>query len=170
MFKKDDIVVNKKGQVCKVIDILPDFDVGLGKNTYYVLIPYFNNGNETTKYYIPADKNDALRSALNEEEILKLIDSIPQIKTIWISNPKVRKTKFKELYNTGKPVEIFRLIKSFERKKRELEKSNKFLSFTDDNFLREIKSNIYSEISIALKIKASEVEGYIFDRLAKISS
>ena len=101
MFKKDDIVVNKKGQVCKVIDILPNFDVGLGKNTYYVLIPYFNNGNETTKYYIPADKNDALRSALNEEEILKLIDSIPQIKAIWISNPKVRKTKFKNFIILG---------------------------------------------------------------------
>ena len=33
MFKREDIVVNKKGQVCKVIDILDNYDVGLGKNT-----------------------------------------------------------------------------------------------------------------------------------------
>lgn len=165
MFKKEDIVVNKKGQVCKIIDILENFDVGLGENTYYVLTPYFNEKNDSIKYYIPADKTGIIRSALAKEEILSLIDSIPEIKEIWITNPKIRKTKFKELYDTGEPVEIFRLIKSFEKKKRELEKENKFLSFTDESFLREIKTNIYNEFSVALNIPSSEIENFIYDRL-----
>ena len=117
MFKREDIVVNKKGQVCKVIDILDNYDVGLGKNTYYVLVPYFNEKNDSIKYYIPADNKGIIRSALSKTEIIDLIDRLPQIKEIWITNPKIRKTKFRELYDSGNPVEIFRLIKSFEKKK-----------------------------------------------------
>ena len=96
MFKREDIVVNKKGQVCKVIDILDNYDVGLGKNTYYVLVPYFNEKNDSIKYYIPADNKGIIRSALSKTEIIDLIDRLPQIKEIWITNPKIRKTKFKQ--------------------------------------------------------------------------
>ncbi len=167
MFKKEEIVVNKKGQVCRIIDILDNFDVGLGKNTYYVLIPYFNEKNDSIKYYIPADKEGIIRSALTKEEIIKLIDALPEIKEIWITNPKIRKTKFKELYDTGDPIEIFRLIKSFEKKKKELEKENKFLSFTDESFLREIKTNIYNEFSVGLNIPCSEIEKFIVNHLGQ---
>ena len=167
MFKREDIVVNKKGQVCKVIDILDNYDVGLKKNTYYVLVPYFNEKNDSIKYYIPADSKGIIRSALSKSEIINLIDRLPQIKEIWITNPKVRKTKFRELYDSGNPVEIFRLIKSFEKKKKELEKENKFLSFTDESFLREIKTNIYNEFSVGLNITSNDVENFIFERLGK---
>ena len=78
-----------------------------------------------------------------------------------------RKTKFRELYDSGNPVEIFRLIKSFEKKKKELEKENKFLSFTDESFLREIKTNIYNEFSVGLNITSNDVENFIFERLGK---
>ena len=167
MFKREDIVVNKKGQVCKVIDILDNYDVGLGKNTYYVLVPYFNEKNDSIKYYIPADSKGIIRSALSKSEIINLIDRLPQIKEIWITNPKVRKTKFRELYDSGNPVEIFRLIKSFEKKKKELEKENKFLSFTDESFLREIKTNIYNEFSVGLNITSNDVENFILERLGQ---
>ena len=167
MFKREDIVVNKKGQVCKVIDILDNYDVGLGKNTYYVLVPYFNEKNDSIKYYIPTDNKGIIRSALSKTEIIDLIDRLPQIKEIWITNPKIRKTKFRELYDSGNPVEIFRLIKSFEKKKKELEKENKFLSFTDESFLREIKTNIYNEFSVGLNITSNDVENFISERLGK---
>lgn len=167
MFKREDIVVNKKGQVCKVIDILDNYDVGLGKNTYYVLVPFFNEKNDSIKYYIPADNKGIIRSALSKSEIIDLIDRLPQIKEIWITNPKIRKTKFRELYDSGNPVEIFRLIKSFEKKKKELEKENKFLSFTDESFLREIKTNIYNEFSVGLNITSNDVENFILERLGK---
>ena len=167
MFKREDIVVNKKGQVCKVIDILDNYDVGLGKNTYYVLVPYFNEKNDSIKYYIPADNKGIIRSALSKSEIIDLIDRLPQIKEIWITNPKIRKTKFRELYDSGNPVEIFRLIKSFEKKKKELEKENKFLSFTDESFLREIKTNIYNEFSVGLNITSNDIENFISERLGK---
>lgn len=167
MFNKEDIVVNKKGQVCKIVDVLYDYDVGLGKNNYYVLMPCFVKNNDKLKLYIPVDRSDnVLRSALSKEQIISLIDQIPSIKEIRITNPKLRKNKFRELYDTGNPIEIFRLIKSFEKKKRDLVKENKFLSFTDENFLKEIKTNIYNELSIGLNINVSEVEEFIRNRLS----
>ncbi len=165
MFKKEDIVINKKGQVCKIIDVLENYDVGLGPNTYYVLVPYFGNVDDSIKYYIPADKEGIIRSALKKNDIDSLIDKIPSIKEIWITNPKVRKTKFRELYDSGDPIEIFKLIKSFEKKKKDLARENKFLSFTDESFLREIKTNIYNEFSVGLNVDVTKIEEYISTRL-----
>ncbi len=165
MFNKDDLVINKKGQVCKIIDILFDYNVGMGKNDYYVLVPYSSLDNQVTKYFIPADRVGIIRAILTKKEILKLIDSIPTIEEIWITNPKIRKAKFRELYDKGGPTDTFRLIKSIESKKVELEKNNKVLSFTDENFLREIKNNIFQEMAIALKMDVSEIENFIKKRL-----
>lgn len=155
MFKKDDVVINKKGQVCKIIDVTK-INGGVGDRNYYVLISCFSNS--TDKSYIPCENESMLRKPIDKDEIEKILGKIKDIKPIWYVNPKIRKTEFKEMYDTGDPIKIFTLIKSFEAKKAELINEKKTLSFTDESFLKEIKRNLYNEFAVSLGKTPEEVE------------
>lgn len=163
MFKIGDKIVNRSGKVCEVIDI-EEADYGVGLKTYYVLSPCFTN-NDSLVLHTPVDQESTLRSVMNKKDVEELILSIPDIDVIWITNPKIRKTKFKELYTSGDPKEILRLIKSFVKKKDEFKSEKKTLSFTDENFLTEIKTNLYYEISLALDLSFDEVDNLISNKL-----
>lgn len=164
MFKKDEIVVNKKGQVCKIIDIVDNFDAGIGEKSYFILVPCFST-NSSIKFYVPCERENLLRYAISKEKIDNLIQKIPTLKPIWFTNPKLRRTKFKEMYDNGDPLDIFRIIISFEDKKKEFAHEGKTLSFTDENFLKEAKRNIYNEFAISLDISSDDVENYIQNKL-----
>ncbi|MBP5693981.1 MAG: hypothetical protein J6X03_00790, partial [Bacilli bacterium] len=100
-----------------------------------------------------------------KKQIKDLLSKIESIETVWYANPKVRKTEFKVLYSSGNPIEIFRLIKSFEKKKFEFKDEKKSLSFTDESFLKEIKRNMYNEIAVSLEKPIEEIESLIDGKL-----
>ena len=163
MYKVGQKIVNKSGKVCEIIAI-EEKDYGAGVKTYYVLQPCFSS-NESMKIFVPTEKEDTLRDVMSKEQIEDLLTKIEDIETIWYANPKVRKTEFKELYASGDPIEIFRLIKSFEKKKVEFKDEKKTLSFTDESFLKEIKRNIYNEIAVSLNKPIDEVENFIDSKI-----
>ncbi len=163
MYKVGGKIVNKNGKVCEIIAI-EEKDYGAGLKTYYVLQPCFSS-NESMKIFVPAEQEDGLREVMTKKQIKNLLSKIESIDTIWYANPKVRKTEFKELYSSGDPIEIFRLIKSFEKKKVEFKDEKKSLSFTDESFLKEIKRNIYNEIAVSLNKPIEEVEVMIDSKI-----
>ena len=163
MFKIGEKIVNRSGKVCEVVDI-EEADYGAGLKTYYVLSPCFTNNNSLV-LHTPVEQESTLRKVMNKDDVEQLILSIPDIEVIWITNPKIRKTKFKELYTSGEPKEILRLIKSFVKKKDEFKNDKKTLSFTDENFLTEIKTNLYYEISLALNLSFEQVDELISNKL-----
>lgn len=163
MFKIGDKIVNRSGKVCEIVNI-EEADYGVGMKTYYVLSPCFTN-NDSLVLHTPIEQESTLRKVMNKEEVETLISSIPSIDVIRITNPKIRKTKFKELYTSGEPKEILRLIKSFMKKKDEFKNDKKTLSFTDENFLTEIKTNLYYEISLALGLDFNQVDSLITNKL-----
>ena len=156
MFKVDDIVVNKKGQVCKMTEIAK-MDVGVGIKDYFVLEPCYDKNN-SLKFYIPIENGNYLRKALEKSEIIEIIKKMPTIEPIWFQNPKLRKIHFKELYDSGDPYNILILIKSFEKKRKDFINEKKTLSFTDESFLKEIKRNLFIEFSMGLNLSFNEVE------------
>ena len=163
MFKIGEKIVNRSGKVCEVVNI-EEADYGVGLKTYYVLSPCFTNNNSLI-LHTPVEQESTLRKVMNKDDVEQLILSIPDIEVIWITNPKIRKTKFKELYTSGEPKEILRLIKSFVKKKDEFKNDKKTLSFTDENFLTEIKTNLYYEISLALNLSFEQVDELISNKL-----
>jgi len=163
MYKVGEKIVNKSGKVCEIIAI-EEKDYGAGLKMYYVLQPCFSS-NESMKIFVPTDQEDNLREVMSKKQIKDLLTKIEHIETIRYTNPKVRKTEFKELYSSGDPVEIFRLIKSFEKKKIEFRDEKKSLSFTDESFLKEIKRNIYNEIAVSLNKPIDEIETLIDSKI-----
>ena len=163
MFNLNDIVVNKKGQVCKITDITK-MDVGVGVKDYFVLEPCYDKNN-SLKFYIPIENSNYLRKALSREEIEDIISRLSEIKPIWFQNPKLRRVQFKELYDSGDPINILILIKSFEVKRKEFLNDKKSLSFTDENFLKEIKRNLFIEFSLGLNLPYNDVETILAENL-----
>lgn len=160
-FKSGDVVINKKGQVCKIDEVLIDHDLGMGPSSYYVLSLYFEEPTNKSKYFVPVSNENLIRRPIEKEKIFEILKEVPNIQPIWHTNPKQRKTIFKEMYDTGDPIKTFILIKSFETKKEEFANEKKSLSFTDENFLKEIKKNLYNEFAVSLDIKVDEVEDFI---------
>ena len=73
--------------------------------------------------------------------------------------------QFKELYDSGDPINILILIKSFEVKRKEFLNDKKSLSFTDENFLKEIKRNLFIEFSLGLNLPYNDVETILAENL-----
>ena len=163
MYSVGEKIVNKSGKVCEIVAI-EEKDYGAGLKTYYVLQPYFSS-NESMKIFVPTEQENTLRTIMSKKQIKDLLSKIEGIETVWYSNPKVRKAEFKELYSSGNPIEILRLIKSFEKKKAEFKDDKKSLSFTDESFLKEIKRNIYNEIAVSLEKPIEEIESLIDAKL-----
>ena len=90
MFQVGDYVVYKK-EVCKVIEIRKNH---MNNMDYYILIPVFDN---SLKIDVPTNNRCGyLRRPLSKDEVLKIIDNIPNIKEIE-NNDRMIENTYKEL-------------------------------------------------------------------------
>ena len=127
MFNVDDIVSYGANGVCKIAAIEEKEVMGT-KNDYLVLEPV--NGGKLT-FYVPVDNENMLckmRKLLSEDEINKLIDSMPDEKLLWIGNERVRKERYRKILADGNHSELIRMIKAIHfEKKTEKKKARNFI-------------------------------------------
>ena len=87
MFKKGDFVVNTNNGICEIKDVVTMNMSGTDKE-YYLLVPI---NEQTAKVYVPVDlSTQRIRLAMNKDEALSLIESIPDIHETYIENEKER--------------------------------------------------------------------------------
>ena len=66
---------------------------------YYVLTPASQKGG---RIFTPVDSEKTpMRRILTKEEATHLIDKIPEIEELWITNEKLREDKYKECMRSG---------------------------------------------------------------------
>ena len=87
MFKKGEYIVCGNNGICKVTDVTTLNMAGTPKDrVYYILKPVYA---EASTVYIPVDNHKvALRAALTEKDVHKLIKKIPDLDLIWVENDK----------------------------------------------------------------------------------
>ena len=96
--------------VCKVTGIIERDLSSLGTRQYYILVPVYNTG---TKIYIPTDNGPAkMRELLTRDEVLELIDSIPECESVWVENDKERMAAFSSIVSRCDHHEMLCLIRS----------------------------------------------------------
>ena len=55
--------------------------------------------NKALEIYLPIDKQEAfIRKPLTKNAVLALINSIPHLEKVWISDAKTRKLMFEKIY------------------------------------------------------------------------
>ena len=96
MYKKGEYVIYGSSGVCQVGDVTTlDIDNVPKDREYYVLFPKNNGGT----IYVPVDvANTKMRKVITKEEAEQLIEKIPTIQPIEISNEKFLEESYKNVY------------------------------------------------------------------------
>lgn len=166
MFHVDDIVVYGINGVCKVVAIEEKNIMG-SKKDYCVLKPL--NDDKST-FYIPFENEklvSKMRKLLSEDEINKLIDSMPNEKALWINSERERKERYRKIIADGNHSDLIGMIKAIHFEKKGREEQGKKLHISDEKFLKEAEKVLYDEFQYVLNLSEKDVMSYIFSRLEK---
>ncbi len=166
MFKKGEYVVSGNRGVCVVEDITTLDISGVDRERkYYILKPVYVAGSTV---YVPVDTADStLRRVLSREEADRLIQGIPEIPLITISNDKLLEQEYRGCMRTNDCTEWIRIIKTiYLRKQKRLEAGRK-VTAVDAKYYRLAEDNLYGELAVSLQMPRCEVESYIAREIEK---
>ncbi len=129
MFKVNDYVVYNSTGVYKIMDITQEMHNDEYKD-YYVLQPVYAE-NLTIKTPINNPKL-SMRKIMTKEEVMALIDSIPETELIWINDDRERSKTFKAVLKTADSEQLVKLVRSIHFMKQERKEQGKKLSKVDE--------------------------------------
>lgn len=160
LYAVDDYVVYGIHGVCRITD-LQEQSVGEHRQMYYVLEPMDQFG---AKYMLPLDNPVVLakiRPLMTKEELEHLLYSSEVNKDCWVADENKRKQTYRELINGGDRAALIRMIGTLERHKQAQALAGRKFHLCDENFLKDAKKLIESEIALILGIEKHEVGTYI---------
>lgn len=153
MFKVNDYVVYKRN-VCKIKAI---------KDNLYVLTPI---DDESLIITISKD-NNSIRSIITKEESLNLINSIPSIDIIKVSD-KLIENEYKNLLNSGRLEDLVKIIKTTYLRNKDRIDNKKKIGEKDDNYFKKSEKLLYNELSISLKLSYTDTKNYIKESVEQL--
>ncbi len=167
MFEVGEYIVYGCKGVCQVEEITHIDIPGSNKDRlYYVLAPMDDRNG---KIYAPTDNEKvAMRKVITEKEARQLIEEMPQIEKIWVSNEKQRELKYKEALRTCDYRAWISIIKTLYFRKKERIAQGKKITSLDERYLKAAENELYSELSLTLGIPRGEMEQLICKRLEKV--
>ncbi len=163
MFENGEYVVYGSGEVCRVEEKVTRCFDGVNKNEYYKLVPveYKNSA-----YYVPVKSAEGeIRRILTKEEILEIIDGIPQAEAVWYNDKNERKGYFESVLRSDDFMGLIGIIKSVYEERERRAGSGKRPIAADEKAFNAAEHIIHGEFAFVLGIKESEVGSFIKERL-----
>lgn len=164
LFNSGELVVYGAKGVCRVLEIckLPELSSDPERN-FYKLEPMFVKG---SVIYTPTDnENVVMRRVISKDTAMNLIDDIPNIDTIKINDNKMREAALHDSVSKCDCRELVKVIKTLYQRKKTREAVGKKQTSVDEKYLNMAENNLYSELSIPLKISRDKIEDFITDRI-----
>lgn len=132
---------------------------------YFKLVPV---DSKTSAYFVPnnemADKK--MRELMTKEEVLALIDEMPDIKQDWLDNKNERRVMFNSILKSDDYRQLIGMIKSICLNKEEKESIGKTLTASDDKAMKKAEEIMYKEFATVLEIPYEDVQQYVNDRIS----
>lgn len=167
MFEKGEYVVCGGKGVCLVEDIATLDISGVDRERkYYILKPLYVTGSTV---YLPVDAaKESIRRILSREEANELIQVIPQIPLIAITNEKLLEQEYRTGIRSNRCEEWVRILKTVCARKRKRIEAGRKVTAMDAKYFRLAEDNLYGELSVSLGVPRKEVAEllYIVDELA----
>jgi len=167
MFQVNDVIIYGAQGVCKIADV-EEKSVGGKKKTYFVLKPVDDKG---ATIFAPTDNEivlNKMRRLLTENEIHKLIDSMPDKDAVWVENENERKELYRNILAKGDHQELIKMIKAIYAHKTQREAEGKRLHMSDERFFKDAEQILYTEFQYVLGLGSKdELMKYIFGRIEK---
>lgn len=160
MFEKGEYIIYGRSGICKIEDITCLNISGADqKRLYYVLAPLNIKGN---RVYFPVDKKDAnARKVITEQEAWALLDEIPDIQEISVSNEKLREESYKQALNSCDYRQWVAVIKTLYQRKRVRSSQGKKMAATDERYLKMTEDALYGELAFVMGKNKAEMEPFI---------
>lgn len=134
---------------------------------YYVLEPLDQPG---SKYYVPINNQIAvskLRPLLSAEKLEELLNSPHCVDVTWIPDENQRKNKYRELINGGDRGALLGMIYLLHNHKISQLAAGRKFHLCDENFLKDAKKLLSSEICLVLGVPKQDVSAYIDSKIMK---
>jgi len=160
MFQKGEYIVYGNSGVCEVTEVGPMNMAGGKKGKlYYTLLPVYSSG---SRIYTPVDNEKiAMRNILSKEEAMKLIDDIPEIEPLWVSDERKREELYSQRMKTCNFVEWVKVIKTLYLRRKSRLEGGKKLASVDERYLKMAEDSLYGELAIVFDMKKDEVQPFI---------
>lgn len=169
MFEIGQVVTYATSGVCR-IEARETRRVGGQDWDYYILKPLYN---PSMTICVPAQNPQLLarmRPALEREETLRLIRTLPAATPYHDLDPETRKARYVEALQSGDQTALARMLRSLYEVKKSRQAMGKQLSSYEENAMREAENMLHTEFAHALGIAPREVADYIRDMLEGQSS
>jgi len=164
MFSKNDYVIYGSMSVCKILDIVEEENIYIGRKSYYVIQPVYSDKNTIIK--VPTDSKKLLmRHLLSEKEVLSIIKSIPNLDIFEIENDRQRSEHFKSLIKNNECEGLAQLVKSINLIEQEKLSIGKKISKTEEDFKKTAEKLIDEEFATVLNIPVQEVPSFILNNI-----
>lgn len=160
MFEVGEYVVCGNKGVC-VVEKITTLDIaGVDKERqYYILKPKYQTGSTV---YVPVDsQKDSMRRVIRREEAQKLIDAIPDVPLLMITNEKLSEQTYRECLKSGNCEEWVRIIKTIWLRKQERLQAGRKVTAVDARYFHMAEESLYGELAVALDLSRDEVAEYI---------
>lgn len=160
MFQKNDYVMYESTGVCRVQNIdCPDFAKKENRQ-YYFLKPLHSPCDQV---FVPVDHAPGIRmrKILTKEEANTLIEKIPEIEIVWVSDDKSREEAYKQALKSFDCYEWVKIIKTLYLKIDERRQDGKKPIQMDEKYMGMAEDYLHGELSVALGIPVEQVRSYI---------
>ena len=171
MFAVGDKVVHSDYGICRVVRMGPRRFPGQETRDYYEITPLADDGYGTT-FFTAVDHGGKLREPLSREQILEMIDAMPDIDPVKIESCGNRtqdmeniKTEYTRLMRSGNPKDLVVLLRTIYRKSRKLSEQHKRIPEFEAYARENSERLLYGEISGVMGIPVNRVEQFISDRI-----
>lgn len=164
MFKIKDTVLYGAEGVCQIVAVTKE-NFGLGTLEYYVLRPIYK---DSLTIYVPTGNDHLLskmRRILSREEILEIIQSMPEETLLNINDEDLRELKYQEIINSGDRRAVVKLIKTIYFRQEGRRKQRKKPYALDERFLKEAEKLLYDEFALVLEVKPNQVLPFILNQI-----
>lgn len=160
MFEVGEYVVCGSKGVC-VVEKITTLDIaGVDREReYYILKPKYQMGSTV---YVPVDSaGSSLRRVIRREEAQRLIDAIPEVPLLAITNEKLSEQMYRDCLKSGSCQEWVRILKTIWQRKQERLRAGRKVTAVDTKYYHLAEESLYGELAVALDLNRDEVEAYI---------
>lgn len=164
MFAVGDYVVKVNDGVCRIEEIVQmDMFHNNQKKDYYLLVPVEQN---TSKIYVSVNRAaEQLRKAIDGQEAIEIIDSIPNIEETWIQNDKEREMTYREAIQSCNLEKLVGIIKNMYHRRMRRVAQGKKNTAVDERYFKLAENHLYGELAFALGKDKSEMQQLIAERV-----
>lgn len=161
MYQIGDYVVCSNKGVCVIENVTTLTISGVDKEKkYYILKPLYTSGSTV---YVPVDsqKEPLLRKVIDRGAAEKLIEAIPEIPPLVISNDKVTEQVYKDCMKTNDCTDLVRLIKTISLRKQKRVQAGRKVTAVDAKYIHLAEDNLYGELAVALDMTKEQAKIHI---------